>query len=176
MTFICSTNQAWLRNSRAYYRWCLTLLPEGALQIWKATMPCQCTVILRVPEKSCLWSPSHVGWAKEEPSHGVAGQPLRCSPLTQKAPCQHAKSPESSGPPGILRLAEFQSYTRGLIFQADFPPSQRLPENISLPLKVRALETGSKFRIVYLAPEPELVILNWAIGLSIFAALPHQFK
>lgn len=106
----------------------------------------------------------------------TAAAMLPCSPLTQKAPCQHAKSPESSGPPGILRLAEFQSYTRGLIFQADFPPSQRLPENISLPLKVRALETGSKFRIVYLAPEPELVILNWAIGLSIFAALPHQFK
>lgn len=121
-------------------------------------MPCPCTVTVSVPagELSVVPVSRRTGQGGPFPWPGrTAAEMLSCSPLTQKAPCQHAKSPESSGPPGILKLAEFQSYTRGLIFQADFPPSQRLPENTSLPLKVRALKIGSKFRIVYLTLEPE---------------------
>lgn len=93
---------------------------------------------------------------------------------TQQAPCQRAKSPQSSGSPSVLKLAEFQSYLRG-IFRLISPLTETSWE-YSLSLKVRAFKVVSNFRIIYLNLESELVISNWTLELSILTALPHQFK
>lgn len=78
---------------------------------------------------------------------------------TKQAPCQQAKSPQSSGSHSSLKLAEFQSLLRR-IFRLISPLTGTSWE-YSLPLKVRAFKVMFNFIIIYLNLEHELVISNW---------------
>lgn len=131
-----------------------------------------CTVpveVLFVVSVSC-----QIGQGGTFPWRGrIAFGMLSCSPLPSKLRVRMPSPHSHLGLPAFWNW-QFQGYLRGL-FKLISPLTETSWE-YSLPLKVMAFKVVSNFRIIYLNLEPELVISNWTLKLSILTAFPHQLK